>query len=138
MTPDFSPFSEHRRLSSVASFVTGELNLDHAGAREGEALNAAVQFYTNPGVHDVTNARFSDGRRYRIDLQKPSTSIDMQIDWKHPRGDYTKVTYLHAKGEQIRYDASRCYSQAFLPLLCGAALRAPIWEGGNPIDQRSR
>lgn len=54
------------------------------------------------------------------------------------RGDYTKVTYLHAKGEQIRYDASRCYSQAFLPLLCGAALRAPIWEGGNPIDQRSR
>ena len=53
-------------------------------------------------------------------------------------GDYTKVTYLHAKGEQIRYDASRCYSQAFLPLLCGAALRAPIWEGGNPIDQRSR
>jgi hypothetical protein len=32
-------------------------------------------------------------------------------------GDYTKVTYLHAKGEQIRYDASRCYSQAFLPLL---------------------
>ena len=84
VTPDFSPFSEHRRLSSVASFVTGELNLDHAGAREGEALNAAVQFYTNPGVHDVTNARFSDGRRYRIDLQKPSTSIDMQIDWKHP------------------------------------------------------
>lgn len=53
-------------------------------------------------------------------------------------GDYTKVTFLHAKGEQIRYDASRCYSQAFLPLLCGAALRAPIWEGGNPIDQRSR
>lgn len=84
VTPDFSPFSEHRRLGSVASFVTGELNLDHTGAREGEALNATVQFYTNPGVHDVTNARFSDDRRYRIDLRKPSTSIDMQIDWKHP------------------------------------------------------
>ena len=55
-------------------------------------------------------------------------------DWPN----LAKVTYLHAKGEQIRYDASRCYSQAFLPLLCGAALRAPIWEGGNPIDQRSR
>ncbi|WP_404479112.1 TonB-dependent receptor [Novosphingobium sp. BL-52-GroH] len=84
VTPDFMPFSEHRRLSSVASFITGELNVDHSGAREGEALNATLQFYTNPGVRDVTNARFSDGRRYRIDLRKPATSIDAQIDWKHP------------------------------------------------------
>ncbi|MEO5587072.1 MAG: TonB-dependent receptor, partial [Novosphingobium sp.] len=84
VTPDFSPFSEHRRVSSIGSFVTGELNLDHTGARAGETLNATVQFYTNPGVHDVTDARFSDGRRYGIDVQKPSTSIDMQIDWKHP------------------------------------------------------
>ena len=84
VTPDFSPFSEHRRLSSVASFVTGELNLDHSGVKDGETLNATIQFYTNPGVHDTTNARFSDGRLYRIDLRKPSSSIDMQIDWKHP------------------------------------------------------
>lgn len=86
LTPDFTPFAEHRRFRSVASYVTGELNFDHRGAREGESLNAALQFYTNPGVHDVTDARFSDGRRYGIDLQKLSTSIDMQIDWKHPIG----------------------------------------------------
>jgi outer membrane cobalamin receptor len=84
VTPDFTPFSERRRLSSIGSYVTGELSVDHKGKKEGEALNAAVQFYTNPNVHDVTNARFSDGRHYRLDVRKPSTSIDVQIDWKHP------------------------------------------------------
>jgi outer membrane receptor for ferrienterochelin and colicin len=84
VTANFTSFSEHRRLNSLAGAVTGELNLDHTGAREGEALTAGIQFYTNPDVHDVTDARLSDGRSYRIDLRKPSTSIDTQVDWKHP------------------------------------------------------
>ncbi|MCT2400293.1 TonB-dependent receptor [Novosphingobium mangrovi (ex Huang et al. 2023)] len=84
VTPDFQPFFEHRRLSSHASYVTGQFNLDHRGSRDGETLSASVQFYTNPQVHDVTKARFSNDRRYLIDLRKPSHSIDTKLDWKHP------------------------------------------------------
>lgn len=84
VTSDFTPFSEHRRLDSRASFLTGEINLDHQGEKDGEALNASVQFYANPKVHDVTSARYDDGRHYRIDLRKPTHSIDVKLDWKQP------------------------------------------------------
>jgi outer membrane cobalamin receptor len=86
VTPNFRPFSEKRRVDSLASYVTGEVNLDHRGSKQGETLNATLQFYTNPDVYDVTNAYFSDGRAYRIELRKPSDSLDGQTEWKHPMG----------------------------------------------------
>lgn len=87
LTPDFASFSEKRQLNSFASYLTAELSMDHQGAREGEALTAAAQFYKNPQVRDVTDARFSDGRFYRSVLRHPTYSVDTQADWKHPMGE---------------------------------------------------
>jgi hypothetical protein len=84
VTRDFVPFSERRRLDSFASYVTGAFNMDSTGKKEGETFNAGVQFYTNPAVHDVTDATLSKGSRYRIEGHTPATSIDTQADWKHP------------------------------------------------------
>ncbi|MBB3478961.1 outer membrane receptor for ferrienterochelin and colicin [Novosphingobium sp. SG754] len=84
LTPDFSSFAETRRLSSVASFLTGELDVDHRGTREGETLTASVQVYTNPVVRDETLARFSNGGGFATVLRNPTTTIDGQVDWKHP------------------------------------------------------
>ena len=96
-------------------------------------------WWLTPEVENRRGAYFAAMSAIACENGLPEGLLDAVITQESGyRGDYTKVTYLHAKGEQIRYDASRCYSQAFLPLLCGAALRAPIWEGGNPIDQRSR
>lgn len=84
LTPGFRPFYERRRMDSFGSYLVGDFNLDHKGAKNGEALNASIQFYTNPEVHNVTQARFSDARSYRIELDAPERSIDAKIDWKHP------------------------------------------------------
>ncbi|WP_179506038.1 MULTISPECIES: TonB-dependent receptor [unclassified Sphingomonas] len=84
ITTDFASFSEDRRLDSRASFLTGELALDHRGAREREALTASAQVYTNPMLDDVTNARFTNGGAFTTRLRHPSTTIDTQAGWKHP------------------------------------------------------
>lgn len=82
LTPDFIPFFEHRRLSSLGSNVSGEVSVERAGPKEGDALTASAQFYTNPSYRNRTTARFSDGHGYRIDLRNPTTTIDAQIDGK--------------------------------------------------------
>ncbi|RYE67698.1 MAG: TonB-dependent receptor [Rhizobiaceae bacterium] len=84
LTADFPSFYEHRILSSVASYLTGDFSILHRGTAKGETLSASAQFYANPDVRDVTNARFSDGRLFRTDVRKPSHSVDAHIDWKRP------------------------------------------------------
>lgn len=84
ITPDFQPFSERRRMSSIGSFIMGDFTIDHKGIKEGEAINASLQFNANPNAHYITRARFSDGRHYRMDRSEPAKSIDVQADWKHP------------------------------------------------------
>jgi hypothetical protein len=61
---------------------------------------------------------------------------------RHPSGwgDYTKVTYLHAKREQIRYNASRDYlwvlngvfnlSFEHVSIIAGADMGGP--QAGSP------
>lgn len=84
VTPDFVAFAEDRRLDSRGGFLTGELDLDHHGAREGEALTASAQIYTNPALDDVTQARYSTGGGFITRQRHPGTTIDTQADWKHP------------------------------------------------------
>ncbi|MED5545239.1 MAG: TonB-dependent receptor [Pseudomonadota bacterium] len=84
ITPDFAPFSQHTRLDSYGAFLDGQLSLAHTGTTKGEAVNASVQFFKSTQLHDMTQARFSDGRRYAIDLKPPAYSIDAKLDWKHP------------------------------------------------------
>ena len=88
LTPDFLGFGETRRLSSVGSFLTGELDFDHRGTREGETLTASAQVYTNPTLRDETVDRFSNGGGFATVLRNPTTTIDGQVDWKHPIGSH--------------------------------------------------
>lgn len=84
VTPDFEPFSQYTRLDSYGAFIEGQLSFAHTGVTKGEAVNASVQFFKSTQLHDVTQARYSDGRWYEIDLKHPSYSVDAKLDWKHP------------------------------------------------------
>ncbi|MCW1431589.1 TonB-dependent receptor [Novosphingobium sp. JCM 18896] len=84
LTANFPSFYEHRIMSSVASYLMGEFSILHRGTAKGETLSASAQFYANPDVRDMTDARFSDGRLFRTDVHKPSQSVDAHIDWKRP------------------------------------------------------
>ncbi|MCW1428714.1 TonB-dependent receptor [Novosphingobium sp. JCM 18896] len=84
LTADFPSFYEHRSMSSLGSYVTGDFSILHRGKAKGETLSLSAQFYGNPQVLDTTDALFSDGRLFRTIVSKPSYSVDAQIDWKRP------------------------------------------------------
>ncbi|HEX6374861.1 MAG TPA: outer membrane beta-barrel family protein [Allosphingosinicella sp.] len=86
LTPDFTSFSERRRLDSVASFLTADFNLDLKGRRDGETLSAAAQFYGNPKVRDLTDAQFSDATSFSTVQRKRSFVGHAQLDWNRPMG----------------------------------------------------
>ncbi|MCJ2183895.1 TonB-dependent receptor [Novosphingobium sp. 1949] len=86
LTDDFEPFSQHTRLDSHGAFLDGQVALAHTGTIKGEALNASVQAFKSTRLHDVTRARYSDGRWYRIARDHPARSLDAKLDWKHPMG----------------------------------------------------
>lgn len=86
LTPDFEPFSERRRMRSVADYLIAEFNFDHKGAKEGETLIAAAQFYGNPKVRDVTSSDFSDGGSLTVTQRKRLFFGHSQADWNHPLG----------------------------------------------------
>lgn len=86
VTPDFTSFSERRRLDSVASYLTADFNLDHKGRKEGETLSAAAQFYGNPKVRDLTDAQFSDASSFSTAQRKQSFVGHTQLDWNRPLG----------------------------------------------------
>ena len=127
---DFESINE--RVTLMIASVMSPHQMAIPATREAEHIEVVQQILPRHEIRIPVSALTDEGCPAILEFIGATAGIVSL------RGDYTKVTYLHAKGEQIRYDASRCYSQAFLPLLCGAALRAPIWEGGNPIDQRSR
>lgn len=84
ITSDFTPYSERRRLSSMAGYLVGELDIAHKGNKDGETLTISANIYGNPEIRDLTDARSTDGSSYSIAQRKETFVGRTQIDWNRP------------------------------------------------------
>jgi outer membrane receptor for ferrienterochelin and colicin len=84
ITPDFASFSQHQRLTDAAVALNGELNFDHKGKKDGEALNASLRVFGNPRDHEANSADFGNGTAFSTDKQKRFLFANGQVDWQHP------------------------------------------------------
>lgn len=86
LTPDFRSFSQHQHFATTASFLLGELNVDHKGSKEGETLGASLRLFDIPGQHEANAGEFSDGGALSTDKRKHFLFVTGQADWQHPMG----------------------------------------------------
>ena len=103
LTPDFQSFSQRQRFTTTASFLLGELNFDHKGAKQGETLGASLRLFDIPTQHEAGNADFSDGGAYSTDKRKHFMFVTGQTDWQHPM-DKEHVLSLGAKWDYSLMD----------------------------------
>lgn len=87
LTADFRPFSERQSATSASSFLTAQLDFDHKGKKEGDALTGEVGISGRPGGwRDQSRAFFSDGGTLSIDRHEGIFGYFGQADWQHVMG----------------------------------------------------
>ena len=84
LTPDFQSFTQRQRFTTTASFLIGELNFDHKGAKEGETLSASLRVLDTPRQHEANAADFSNGGALSVDKLKRFLFVNGSADWQHP------------------------------------------------------
>lgn len=108
LTPDFQSFSARQRRTSAGSFVVGQLDFDHKGAKQGETLTAEINIFGRPKSHGASSAAFSNGGALSTESRNGFFGWSGQLDWQHVMGRHI----LSVGGSVSHREASEHYRVA--------------------------